>query len=60
MSSKERSNWSITLEIFSTFIEESTLSMPFTTVPIDFVTFCIWIALSSREATASMRDERRR
>ena len=38
ISSKLCSNLSITFEICSTFIEPSTLSIPFTTDPIDLVT----------------------
>ena len=44
----------------STFIEPSTLSIPLTTEPIDLVTFCILIALSRRDATASTRELKRK
>jgi len=60
MSSNELSNWSITLEMASTFIDASTLSIPLTTDPIDLVTCCILMAPSRREATASTREESRR
>ena len=60
MSSNDRSNCSITFEIASTFIEPSTLSIPFVTIPIDRVTCCILIADSRRDATASTRLESRR
>lgn len=36
------------------------LSMPFTTEPIEFVTVRIVTAVSTRDATASMRDASRR
>jgi hypothetical protein len=43
----------------SRFILSIALSIPLTTLPILFVTLLIVTAVSTREATASIRDERR-